>query len=98
MDSIELLAHVIDLSRTQTPELIATLRGAVNAGDGGSAKDIAHKLKGGALTLAATRTSELCEQLERQASQRSLQDSAALINEIQSSFEQAHAAWLEEVG
>jgi len=98
LDSIELLAHVIDLSRTQTPELIATLRGAVNAGDGGSAKDIAHKLKGGALTLAATRTSELCEQLERQASQRSFQDSAALINEIQSSFEQAHAAWLEEVG
>jgi two-component system sensor histidine kinase/response regulator len=97
LGSIEILTHVIDLSRSQTPELIATLRGAVNAGDGESVRDIAHKLKGGALTLAATRTSELCEQLERQVGQGALTDSAALIDEIQSSFERAHASWLEEV-
>jgi two-component system, sensor histidine kinase and response regulator len=98
LDSAELLAQVLDISRSQTPELIATLRTAVNAGDGEAVKNIAHKLKGGASTLAAPQTTQLCEQLERQAGDGSLQDAAELVGEIQSSFERAHAAWLAEVG
>jgi two-component system sensor histidine kinase/response regulator len=92
------LAELVDLFGSQTPALIANLRSAVAAGDAESVKANAHKLKGGAVSLAAIQVAELCEELESRASSESLEGGAALVEQIQPAFERAHAALLEEVG
>ena len=98
LGSTGVLADVIDLFGSQAPELIANLQRAINAGDAEAVRSNAHKLKGSAITLAATQTAELCEKLESQTVGGSLQGAGTLLEQIQSSFHRAHAALLEEVG
>jgi CheY-like chemotaxis protein len=93
----EVLAQLVELFGAQTPTLLADIGSAIDAGDAGSVKDGAHKLKGGCATLAATRTAELSKQLELQAGSGSLEGAAALVDQIRLSFERAHAALLAEV-
>jgi len=52
------LAELVDLFGSQTPELIANLRSALNAGDAESVKSNVQKLKDGASAVAAAQTGE----------------------------------------
>jgi HPt (histidine-containing phosphotransfer) domain-containing protein len=70
---------------------------AIEAGDVPAVSEIAHKLKGGCLTLAATHMAELCKALETLAGDGSLKGAAILVDQIESAFDEAHAALLAEV-
>jgi two-component system sensor histidine kinase/response regulator len=94
----DVLAELVDLFGSQTPELVAHLRRAVRAGDTEAVKAHAHKLKGGAVALAAVQIAELCEDLESRATHESLEGAAALIEQIEASFQRSHAALLQEIG
>jgi CheY-like chemotaxis protein/HPt (histidine-containing phosphotransfer) domain-containing protein len=91
------LAKLVELFGTQTPELLAGLRGAIDAGDAQSVRDSAHKLKGGCVSLAATHMAALCLELETRANRRSLDGAAAQVDGIEAAFTDAHAALLAEV-
>jgi PAS domain S-box-containing protein len=98
LGSIEALKLPIELFATQTPELLADMRRAIDAGDAETVRGDAHKLKGGCMTLAATHMAELCGELELRLGADSLAGATVLVDQIEGAFEQAHAALLAEVG
>jgi signal transduction histidine kinase/HPt (histidine-containing phosphotransfer) domain-containing protein/ActR/RegA family two-component response regulator len=87
----------VELFGAQTPELLADMRRAIEAGDAETVRGHAHKLKGGCLTLAATHMAELCGELELWLDADSLDGATALVDQIEGAFEEAHAALLTEV-
>jgi two-component system, sensor histidine kinase and response regulator len=97
-DGTDVLAELVGLFGTQTPVLVENLRSAVQAGDAGSVKAHAHKLKGSAVTLAAVQIAELCEELESRARHHLLEGAELLVEQIHSSFQRAHTSLLAEVG
>ena len=97
-DGTDVLAELVGLFGTQTPLLVQNLRSAVQAGDAGSVKVHAHKLKGSAVTLAAVQIAELCEELESRAARQLLEGAEPLVDQIQSSFQRAHTSLLAEFG
>jgi two-component system, sensor histidine kinase and response regulator len=97
LGSIEALKLPIELFATQTPELLADMRRAIDAGDAETVRGDAHKLKGGCMTLAATHMAELCGELELRLGADSLAGATMLVDQIEGAFEQAHAALLAEV-
>ena len=86
------LPRLVDVFATRTPELLAGLRSAIDAGDAQSVRDGAHKLKGGCMSLAATRMGALCECLEARSESGSLAGVPDLVDELETAFEDAHAA------
>jgi HPt (histidine-containing phosphotransfer) domain-containing protein len=92
LGSTEALRRPVELFGTQTPELLAEMRSAIEAGDAVAVGRKAHKLKGGCLALAAARTAELCRELEVRVGDGSVQDATALVDQIEGAFEVAHAA------
>ncbi len=91
------LAELVDLFGSQTPERLACLRMAIETDNAAAVSDHAHQLKGGCLTLAATDMAELCEQLEMTARDGSLNGAAARVDQIEASFKQTHVALLKEL-
>jgi DNA-binding NarL/FixJ family response regulator len=92
-----ILGELVELFGSQTPGRLISMRSAIEAGDAGAVSGDAHQLKGGCLTLAANHMAELCDKLEMSAGGGSLEGAAALVDQIQRAFEQAHAALLREV-
>jgi CheY-like chemotaxis protein len=92
LGSIGALRRPVELFGTQTPELLAGMRSAIDARDVGAVRGNAHKLKGGCMTLAATHMAELCAELEGEVSAGSLVGATALVEQIEGAFEEAHAA------
>jgi two-component system sensor histidine kinase/response regulator len=93
-----ILKRLVELFGTQTLELLAVMRGAIDAGDAQSVRDSAHKLKGGCASLAATRMAELCSELENRANGGSLEGATELLGKIDAAFIDAHAALRAEIG
>jgi DNA-binding NarL/FixJ family response regulator len=91
------LAELVDLFGSQTPERLAFLRRAIETDNAAAVSDHAHQLKGGCLTLAATDMAELCEQLEMSARDGSLNGAAARLDKVEASFKQTHVALLKEL-
>jgi HPt (histidine-containing phosphotransfer) domain-containing protein len=90
--STGMLTRLIEMFGTQTPELLAEMRGAIAAHDAETLRETAHKLKGGCLTVAAPRAAALCSQLEIQDGAGSLDGATELVDQVQRAFEEAHAA------
>ncbi|MHB8490921.1 MAG: response regulator [Solirubrobacteraceae bacterium] len=90
------LPALIERFAVQTPELLADMRLAIEAGDGPSVEGSAHKLRGGCAALAATRMAELCAELELKASD-SLDGASELADQLQAAYEETHAALLREL-
>jgi two-component system sensor histidine kinase/response regulator len=86
------LPRLVELFGTQTPELLAGLRSAIDAGDAQSVTNAAHKLKGGCMSLAATHMGALCEQLQARSEGGLLEGAPDLVDKLDAAFEDAHAA------
>lgn len=61
---------------------LEALRLAVSDEDAASVRTLAHTLKGGAQTLAATRLASLCRTLEHESDEGSLANAHALVEKI----------------
>ena len=61
------LDELIALYLSQTPKLIAEMRGFAKEGDGANLEFTAHRLKGSSLNLGALQMAELCGEIERKA-------------------------------
>jgi len=73
----ELLGQLSDTLQASAPDLLASLKQGVGAGDVAVVHQQAHGLKGAAASLGATALAELCEQIETQARSGALEPSAA---------------------
>jgi len=91
------LAELVDLFGSQTPERLTSMRNAIDADNPTALSDHAHQLRGGCLTLAAADMAELCHELEMTASHGSLTGASARVDEIEAAFKQAHVALLREL-
>jgi CheY-like chemotaxis protein len=91
------LAELVDLFGSQTPERLAYLRKAIEADNAAAVSDHAHQLKGGCLTLAATDMAELCDELETTARAGSLNGATARVDRIEASFKRTQVALLREL-
>ena len=91
------LGQLVELFGNQTPEIVADLRAAIEAGDSQSVRESAHKLKGGCTTLAASHLAGLCNALEIRAEADALDGARELVDEIETAFHDAHAALLAEI-
>jgi len=89
--------RLVEMFADKTPERLTEIRMAIEAGNVPAVGESAHKLKGGCLTLAATHMAELCEALETLAGDGSLDGAATLVDQIESAFDEAHAALLAEM-
>ena len=96
--STGLLGELVELFGSQTPERLVELREAIDARDAAAVSGHAHQLKGGCLTMAATRMAKLCDELERSSRAGSTVGAGRLADEIQVAFDQAYAALRQEVG
>ena len=91
------LVRLVGLFADQTPRLLADIRTAIKTGNVPTVRGTAHQLKGGCLTLAATHMAEFCEELETLAGGGSLEGAIALVDQIESAFDEAHVALLGAV-
>jgi two-component system, sensor histidine kinase and response regulator len=96
--SIGRLVRLVELFVDRAPEELADIRMAIGAGNAATVRDGAHKLKGGCLTLAATAMAELCDELETMVGGDSLEGATSLVDQIESVFDETHAALLLVVG
>ena len=92
-----ILGDLVDLFGTQTPDRLDLIREAIGAQDAAAISSHAHQLKGGCLTLAATRMAGVCGELEQVSRAGSLQGAGVLADQLQVAFEQAYAALRREV-
>jgi HPt (histidine-containing phosphotransfer) domain-containing protein len=65
LDDDRLLAEVLGEFLRSTPALIRLLRDAIGTSDSSAVAPLAHRLKGGAAQLGASRLAALCAELER---------------------------------
>jgi CheY-like chemotaxis protein/HPt (histidine-containing phosphotransfer) domain-containing protein len=93
----DLLAGLLDVFRSQTPEHLDALRVAVAQDDAAEAARVAHTLKGGAQTLAAARMASLCHKLEEMARGESLEGASGLVAGIEAAFGEATDALAAEL-
>jgi CheY-like chemotaxis protein len=92
------LVRLVELFASQTPQRLSEMRIAIEAAETDTVKNTAHKLKGGCLTLAATRMAKLCNELETLAGGGSLKGAATLLDLIEIAYDEAHTALLAEIG
>jgi two-component system sensor histidine kinase/response regulator len=76
-------AAVIKMFGKQTPELLAQMRVAIQAGDAATLREKAHRLKGSCLALAATQMAARCKELENRAREGSTDGAIPLVNQIE---------------
>lgn len=94
--STEIVNELVDMFGSQTPERLIELQHAIKDEDAPAVMSLAHQLKGGALTLAASRMAELCDELEGAARAGSLEGAQARFEQVQVSFEHALAGLRQE--
>jgi signal transduction histidine kinase/CheY-like chemotaxis protein len=89
--------RLVELFSGQTPDQLTAMRAAIAAGDAVALIRGVHKLKGGCLTMAASRCAELCQELERHLAGGSVDGAAALVDGIERALAASHAALRAEV-
>ncbi len=87
-----LFDRVLDAYFSSSPELIATLREAVAAGDVEAVRNAAHALKAASTHLGAVTVAELAGSLEAMARRRSIDQAAALVAALEPEFDQVRLA------
>jgi len=84
----ELLAAFLD----EGPQLLATLRDAVQAGDTDAVRRAAHTLKSHAMTFGATPLEHAARELEARAAEGTLQSAPERVEAVEGAFARARAA------
>jgi CheY-like chemotaxis protein/HPt (histidine-containing phosphotransfer) domain-containing protein len=80
------LTEVIDTFCADAPTLLATLRSALDAGDGAELRRAAHTLKSNGSTLGAETFAELCRTLEHRAKSGELTGAMVLVDQIEQAY------------
>jgi PAS domain S-box-containing protein len=80
--------ELIDAFLEDAPAEIATLRSAVERGDAGEARRLAHTLNSNGATFGAQAFSELCRELEAVAQRGALTGGPALLERVERTWEQ----------
>ncbi len=78
-EALPLVDRIIDSFLAGAPMSLAAVRGSIESGDSSELARTAHKLRGNAANLGATRVSDICEELEQRGRDRSAQDSSELL-------------------
>jgi len=85
--SNENVDEIIRIYLDVTPTYLAKLKAAITAGDALNAERTAHNLKSSSATLGAMKLADQCRKLEQLAREKTLDDAAIHLSEIESSFE-----------
>lgn len=80
----ELLAALIELYESDSPQMVEELRAQVAAGDAAALHRTAHKLKGSLLTLSATEASQVALRLESMGRDGNLAQAADVLAALES--------------
>jgi CheY-like chemotaxis protein/HPt (histidine-containing phosphotransfer) domain-containing protein len=91
------LPRLVAIFERETPAILAGLRSAIDAEEAPSVRDLAHKLKGGCLSITAVPMSELCRDLEESAAAGSLEGAHDRVDAIESAYADALAALREQI-
>ena len=82
----DFLAEVVDTFRADAPDLLATLRRALEQGDADELRRAAHTLKSNGATLGAESFSELCRELEEHSRNGDLSGAPELADRIDAEY------------
>ncbi len=82
----EFLDEVIDAFLADAPELVATLRRALDEGSSEELRRAAHTLKSNGATLGATEFAELCRTLEARAKAGELDGAGELVDRVEQEY------------
>jgi PAS domain S-box-containing protein len=82
----EFLSEVIDAFLADAPELVATLRRALDEGSSEELRRAAHTLKSNGATLGAAEFAELCRTLEMRAKAGELDGAAELMDRVEQAY------------
>ena len=82
----DFLGEVIDAFLADAPELVATLRRALDEASSEELRRAAHTLKSNGATLGATEFAELCRTLEAHAKAGELDDAGELVGRIEQAY------------
>jgi CheY-like chemotaxis protein len=91
------LPRLVEIFSTEAPQRLRELRAAVERGDTDEVRNLAHKLKGSALTLAAGKMAALCSTLEDRARRGSLEGATELAEAAEEAFGAARDALANEI-
>jgi HPt (histidine-containing phosphotransfer) domain-containing protein len=82
----EFLAELVDTFLEDAPLLLTDLHQAIQAGDAGEVRRLAHSLKGNGRDFGANAFAQLCETLEHDAADGNLSAAQELFNDIEGEF------------
>jgi PAS domain S-box-containing protein len=82
----DFLGEVIDAFLADAPQLIATLRSSLDAGNNEELRRAAHTLKSNGATLGAEGFAELCRTLEQRTKSGELEGAAELVERIEQAY------------
>ena len=91
------LPRLVETFSSQTAPRVAELRAASDAGDWSAVTSVAHWIKGGAASLAATELSELCGEIETAVRTGNVDRVPALIDSLELCFERTRIALQDEI-
>lgn len=94
-DGPEGVDGLVDTFIERTPDVLAELDEAAQAGDEEGVGHLAHKIKGEASTLGAKRLSLLAKQIEDEAREQELDDPVAAARRLEDAFEETEQAFHE---
>ena len=86
------LAELIDSYVDDTPQLLAVIRRAVDAGDGEELRRAAHTLKSNSATFGALTLAALCRDLEGQGKTGMLDGAAERVGQVEAEYAKVRQA------
>jgi CheY-like chemotaxis protein/nitrogen-specific signal transduction histidine kinase len=86
------LKSIVALFLDKTPERLAAIRGALDAGDGPGAEKPAHSLEGAAVRLAMPRLRDIAHRVAELSAQGDLEGASALLAELEAAVGSVTAA------
>ena len=84
--------EIVGLFRSDTPQVLASMRTAQAAGDGDGLRKAAHRLKGATGTIGLISAQRLCLDIEQAAKAGKVAGAAALITALEAAIERGLVA------
>jgi HPt (histidine-containing phosphotransfer) domain-containing protein len=97
-DEPSLLAELIELFTSDTPQRLARMLAAVESGDFDEAGRIAHALKSSCGNLGAVAMADLCRTIEHSCREGSVDDVPSLVQASRSEYERVARALAQQIG
>ena len=82
----DLLEKVVSLYMSDSSGLLNALREAINEGDAGKVRMLAHRFKSGSANLGALELAELCREMEEKGYNNNIEDALTLLTRIENGF------------